>query len=129
METDTRDLLKQRINESLEELEELEDSAERKKKIEEIKILADVDVAYEKTENDRHTNNWKNEMEEQRLILDEKKLKTERARVGVDVGKTIFFGICGFGSGVASYFLGSFLQKDGKLEKFGEKLNDFMLRK
>ena len=129
METDTRDLLKKRINEGLEELKELEDSTERKKKVDEIKILADVDVAYEKSENDRHNNNWKNELDEQRLLIDEKKLKTDRARVGVDVGKTIFFGLLGISSSIGSYFLGSFLQKDGKLDKFGEKLNDFMMRK
>lgn len=129
METDTRDLLKKRINEDLEKLEELEDSAERRKKIDEIKILADVDNAYERNENDRHTNNWKNELEEEKLKLDEAKLKTDRARVGVDVGKTIFFGLLGVTSSIGSYFLGSFLQKDGKLDKFGEKLNDFMMRK
>lgn len=129
METDTRDLLKKRINEGLEKLEELEDSAERRKKIDEIKILADVDNAYERNENDRHTNNWKNELEEEKLKLDEAKLKTDRARVGVDVGKTIFFGLLGVTSSIGSYFLGSFLQKDGKLDKFGEKLNDFMMRK
>lgn len=129
METDTRDLLKKRINEDLEKLEELEDSAERRKKIDEIKILADVDNAYERNENDRHTNNWKNELEEEKLKLDEAKLKTDRARVGVDVGKTIFFGLLGITSSIGSYFLGSFLQKDGKLDKFGEKLNDFMMRK
>lgn len=129
METDTRDLLKKRINEGLEELENLDDAAERRKKIDEIKTLSDVDIAYEKSENDRHNNNWKNELDEQRLLIDEKKLKTDRARVGVDVGKTIFFGLLGISSSIGSYFLGSFLQKDGKLDKFGEKLNDFMMRK
>jgi len=129
METDTRDLLKKRINEGLEELENLDDTTERRKKIDEIKTLSDVDIAYEKSENDRHNNNWKNELDEQRLLIDEKKLKTDRARVGVDVGKTIFFGLLGISSSIGSYFLGSFLQKDGKLDRFGEKLNDFMMKK
>ena len=129
METDTRDLLKQRINEGLEELKGLEDSTERRKKVDEIKTLADVDVAYEKTENEKYSNNWKNELAEEQLKLDEKKMKTDRARVGVDAGKTILFGLLGLTSSIGSYFLGSFLQKDGKLERFGEKLNDFMMRK
>lgn len=129
METDTRDLLKKRINESLEELENLDDTTERRKKIDEIKMLSDVDIAYERNENDKYSNNWKNELEEEKLKLDEAKLKTDRARVGVDVGKTIFFGLLGISSSIGSYFLGSFLQKDGKLDRFGEKLNDFMMRK
>lgn len=129
MENDTRELLKERMNEGLEKLKDIEDSTERKKKVDEIKVLADIDVAYEKTEQDKYNNNWKNELDEEKLKLDQKKLKTEKARLGVDVGKTIFFGIVGIGSSIGSYFLGSFLQKDGKLDKFGERLNEFIMRK
>lgn len=129
MENDTRELLKERMNEGLEKLADIEDSAERKKKVDEIKVLADIDVAYEKAEQDKYNNNWKNELDEEKLKLDQKKLKTEKARLGVDVGKTIFFGIVGIGSSIGSYFLGTFLQKDNKLDKFGERLNDFIMRK
>lgn len=129
MENDTRELLKERMNEGLEKLKDIEDSTERKKKVDEIKVLADIDVAYEKTEQDKYNNNWKNELDEEKLKLDQKKLKTEKARLGVDVGKTIFFGIVGIGSSIGSYFLGTFLQKDNKLDKFGERLNDFIMRK
>lgn len=129
METDTRDLLKQRVNEGLEKLADIEDSTERKKKVDEIKILADIDNAYEQNEQTRLNNNWKNELDEQRLINEQKKLKAEKTRIGVDIGKTIFFGIVGIGSSIGSYFLGTFLQKDGKLDKFGERLNDFIMKK
>ena len=129
MENDTRELLKERMNEGLEKLKDIEDSTERKKKVDEIKVLADIDVAYEKSEQDKYNNNWKNELDEEKLKLDQKKLKTEKARLGVDVGKTIFFGIVGIGSSIGSYFLGTFLQKDGKLDKFGERLNEFIMRK
>lgn len=129
MENDTRELLKERMNEGLEKLKDIEDSTERKKKVDEIKVLADIDVAYEKTEQDKYNNNWKNELDEEKLKLDQKKLKTEKARLGVDVGKTIFFGILGVGSSIGSYFLGTFLQKDNKLDKFGERLNEFIMRK
>lgn len=128
METDTRDLLKKRVNEGLEKLADIEDSTERKKKVDEIKILADIDVAYEKNEQERHNDNWKNELDEQKLLLDQKKLKNEKARLGVDIGKTVFFGVLGVSSSIGSYFLGSFLQKDNKLDRFGEKLNDFMMK-
>ena len=129
MENDTRELLKERMNEGLEKLKDIEDSTERKKKVDEIKVLADIDVAYEKTEQDKYNNNWKNELSEEQLKLDQKKLKAEKARLGVDVGKTIFFGIVGIGSSIGSYFLGTFLQKDNKLDRFGERLNDFIMRK
>lgn len=129
MENDTRELLKERMNEGLEKLKDIEDSTERKKKVDEIKVLADIDVAYEKTEQDKYNNNWKNELDEEKLLLDQKKLKTEKARLGVDVGKTIFFGILGVGSSIGSYFLGTFLQKDNRLDKFGERLNEFIMRK
>lgn len=129
MENDTRELLKERMNEGLEKLADIEDSTERKKKVDEIKVLADIDVAYEKAEQDKYNNNWKNELSEEQLKLDQKKLKTEKARLGVDVGKTIFFGIVGIGSSIGSYFLGTFLQKDNKLDKFGERLNEFIMRK
>lgn len=129
MENDTRELLKERMNEGLEKLADIEDSGERKKKVDEIKVLADIDVAYEKAEQDKYNNNWRNELDEEKLKLDQKKLKTEKARLGVDVGKTIFFGIVGIGSSIGSYFLGTFLQKDNKLDKFGERLNDFIMRK
>lgn len=126
---ETRELLKERMNEGLEKLADIEDSTERKKKVDEIKVLADIDVAYEKAEQDKYNNNWKNELSEEQLKLDQKKLKTEKARLGVDVGKTIFFGIVGIGSSIGSYFLGTFLQKDNKLDRFGERLNDFIMRK
>lgn len=129
MENDTRELLKERMNEGLDKLKDIEDSTERKKKVDEIKVLADIDVAYEKAEQDKYNNNWKNELDEEKLKLDQKKLKAEKARIGVDVGKTIFFGIVGIGSSIGSYFLGTFLQKDNKLDKFGERLNDFIMRK
>lgn len=129
MENDTRELLKERMNEGLDKLKNIEDSTERKKKVDEIKVLADIDVAYEKAEQDKYNNNWKNELDEEKLKLDQKKLKAEKARIGVDVGKTIFFGIVGIGSSIGSYFLGTFLQKDNKLDKFGERLNDFIMRK
>lgn len=129
MENDTRELLKERMNEGLEKLADIEDSTERKKRVDEIKVLADIDVAYEKAEQDKYNNNWKNELDEEKLKLDQKKLKAEKARLGVDVGKTIFFGIVGIGSSIGSYFLGTFLQKDNKLDRFGEKLNDFIMRK
>ena len=129
MENETRELLKERMNEGLEKLKDIEDSTERKKKVDEIKVLADIDVAYEKTEQDKYNNNWKNELDEEKLKLDQKKLKTEKARLGVDVGKTIFFGFLGIGSSIGSYFLGTFLQKDNKLDKFGEKLNEFIMKK
>lgn len=129
MENDTRELLKERMNEGLKKLEDIEDSTERKKKVDEIKVLADIDVAYEKAEQDKYNNNWKNELSEEQLKLDQKKLKAEKARLGVDVGKTIFFGIVGIGSSIGSYFLGTFLQKDNKLDRFGERLNDFIMRK
>ena len=129
MENDTRELLKERMNEGLEKLADIEDSTERKKKVDEIKVLADIDVAYEKAEQDKYNNNWKNELSEEQLKLDQKKLKAEKARLGVDVGKTIFFGIVGIGSSIGSYFLGTFLQKDNKLDRFGERLNDFIMMK
>ena len=129
MENDTRELLKERMNEGLDKLKDIKDSTERKKKVDEIKVLADIDVAYEKAEQDKYNNNWKNELDEEKLKLDQKKLKAEKARLGVDVGKTIFFGIVGIGSSIGSYFLGTFLQKDNKLDKFGERLNDFIMRK
>ena len=129
MENDTRELLKERMNEGLDKLKDIEDSTERKKKVDEIKVLADIDVAYEKAEQDKYNNKWKNELDEEKLKLDQKKLKAEKARLGVDVGKTIFFGIVGIGSSIGSYFLGTFLQKDNKLDKFGERLNDFIMRK
>lgn len=126
---DTRELLKERMNEGLEKLKDIEDTAERKKKVDEIKVLADIDVAYEKTEQDKYNNNWTNELNEERLKLDQKKLKTEKGRLWVDVGKTFFFGIVGIGSSIGSYFLGSFLQRDGKLDRFGERLNEFIMKK
>lgn len=125
---DTRELLKKRMNEGLEKLEDIEDSTERKKKVDEIKVLADIDVAYEKTEQEKYNNNWTNELNEERLKLDQKKLKNEKGRLWVDVGKTFFFGFVGIGSSIGSYFLGSFLQKDNKLDRFGERLNDFMMK-
>lgn len=126
---ETRDLLKKRINENLEGLADLDDAAKRKQKIDETKILADIDVAYEKTEQDKYNNNWKNELDEEKLKLDQKKLKVEKTRVGVDIGKTFFFGTLGICSSVGSYLLGAFLQKDNRLERFGEKLNEFIVRK
>ena len=123
---DTRELLKEIINEELADLKEIEDAAEQKKKVDTVKILADIDLAYEKSEQDKYNNNWSNELKEEQLKLDEKKLKNERARIGVDIGKTLFFGTLGLVSSVGSYFLGSYLQKDNKLDRFGEKLQDLV---
>lgn len=124
----TRDILKKRLNEGLEELADIDDSAERKKKVDEVKTLADIDIAYEGLEQEKDNNEKKNNLDEEKLKLDQKKLKVEKARIGTDVGKTLFFGILGVGSSVGSYFLGSFLQNDKKLERFGERLNDLIIK-
>lgn len=126
METNTKDLLNQAITEALEKLNKTEDPAERKKIIDEIKDLTGVDISYEKIEQDRLNNNWKNELDEQKLVVEEKKLKNDKARLGVDVGKTLLYGILGVGSSIGGYFLGTWMQRDPKFERMGEKLLDFM---
>ena len=124
----TRELLQERMNEGLEKLKDIEDSTERKKKVDEIKVLADIDVAYDKSEQDKANDAKTNQLNEERLKLDQKRLKTEKGRLWADIGKTLFFGVVGVGSSIGSYFLGSFLQKDNKLDRFGERLTDFMAR-
>lgn len=129
-EMSTLDLLEQREREGYEELGRLKyDDPLRGKVLNEVKTYSDIRIAFESQEQTRLNNNAKNDIEEQKLVIESEKIRNEKKRIGADVGKAVLYFVGGFSSMVGSYMLGEWFQKDSSMHRFGERLYDMITRK
>lgn len=126
----TWELMEEREKEIYVELGKLKfDDPKRQKLMAEAKSLADIKNAYETTENNRLNNNARNDIEEQKLVIEEAKLRNDKRRIGVDIARIIVYTIAGFGLNVASYTMDSWFQKDSRMQKFAERVHDMLTKK
>ena len=129
-EVSAMDLLEQREKEAYEELGRLKhDDPNRKNLLSEVKIYSDIRVANNETEQARLNNNAKNDLEEERLIIEKQKLKNDKARIRWDFGKGVLYFLAGMTSGVSSYMLDSWFQNYKPLTRFQERLHDMITKK
>ena len=126
----TSELMDAREKELYLELGKLEfDDPKRQKLIQEAKTIADIKNAYESTENARLNNNAKNSIEEEKLVIEAGRLKNERRRNVVEIVKIGLYVVAGVGINFASYALDPWLQRDNRMQRFGERVHDLLTRK
>lgn len=129
-ENDVRDLSEARLKEAYEELGKLNYSDDQRRKVlDEVKILADIDSQMAQNEEQRLNNNAKNSIEEEKLVIEKMKLENDRARMKFDIGKVFVYTLGGIGMQFSSYLLDTWFQKIPACQRFSEKLHDMIVRK
>ena len=117
-----------KLYEELAELDPIKDPnyAEGLKKA---KIYSEIHSAYDQNETTRLNNNARNDIDEEKLRIEEAKVQNEKAKIKVDgwkAGMYVFFGaVFGFGG----YFLDPILQNNKSFQKLQDKCMDFVNRR
>lgn len=129
-EMSTMELLEQREHEVYEELGRLNfGDPERGKLLNEAKMYSDIRNAADQTEMTRLNNNAKNDIEERKLDIEAEKAKNDRRRMRTELAKAGIFMLGGLSSSFLSYGMDEWFQKYQPLQRFSEKLHDFIVRK
>lgn len=129
-EETTMELLEQREREAYKELGQMSfDDPNRGKVVSEAKTLAELRAKFEESENTRLNNNARNDIDEQRIRLDEEKLKNEKARTRFDVWKVLIYVAAGFGMNVSSYMFDEWFQDYKPLGRFKDRVHDLIIKK
>jgi hypothetical protein len=103
---DNLELYEIREKEILEELGRLNmDDPKREKLWKELDTNARIRKAYSDSEQERLNNNAKNDIEEAKLVIEEKKLENDKNRTKTSVIQTILYILAGVGSYCASYHM------------------------
>lgn len=129
-EKSTMDLLEETERAAYEELKKLNfDDPNRKNVLNEAKTCAELRMTYEQNENTRLNNNAKNDLDEQRLVIEAEKVKNDKNRVRVDFTKGMLYFVGGIFSGFSSYMMSDWFQDYKPLTRFSEKMHDLLVRK
>ena len=100
------DLYREREREILEQLGRMkEDDPARKPLVEELSKVSSIIVAYEQTDQTRLNNNAQNDINEQRLIIDEKKIVQEDKRIRLGLFQGGLYTLVGAGLAYWSYHM------------------------
>ena len=128
--SNVRDLIEEREREALEELGRLKtDDPNRGKVLAEVKTIAEIRNSYDQTELTRLNNNAKNSIEEEKLVVEQQKVKNDTKRIRAELGKAAMFIAGGFIGNFGSYLLDTCFQKFTPLQRFADKLHEFSMRK
>lgn len=126
----TRELMESVEKEVYIELKKLPlDDPKREKLLKEAKQHSDIRLAEDEAEQSRLQDHARNDIEEARLLIDQQKVENDKARNRIDIGKIIIYLLAGIGVNLASYLLDPWFQKDNRMQKFGEKIHDFLVRR
>lgn len=126
-----QDLLEKREKEVYLELGKVGMNDEKRRQLmSEAKTFAEIRNANDQAENTRLNNNARNDIEEQKLLVEQERCKVEKQKIGVDAAK-IFVGVLsGLGMTMLSYNMDTLFTKDNKMQKFCEKVHEMLtLRK
>lgn len=126
----TRELIEKQENEAWEELGKLKfDDPNRGKVLAEAKAIAEVRNSFDQTELNRLNNNERNSIEEEKLVIEQQKVKNDTKRIRAELGKAAMFIAGGFIGNFGSYLLDTCFQKFTPLQRFADKLHEFSMRK
>lgn len=107
MPTDMMDnmkLLEEVEKNGLQQLNRMEyNDPNRGKVLDEIEKVSKIRNAYDQTELTRLNNNARNDQEEAKIAIDEKKVENERRKTNLDFGKAVLYFVAGFGGGWLSF--------------------------
>ena len=122
-EMDIVELAEKRMNELYEKLDRMSlDDPNRKSIVDEIGDHARIVNDYENRDLKRLDNNAKNDIEEQRIIIDSDRNLIERAKVRTDRMKLFAYIIGGIGTGMMSYNMDKIKISAKPLSKFKDDL-------
>ena len=128
-EKDNLELYETREHELLEELGRCKfDDVKRSSIVKELDTIAKIRSNYESNEQTRLNNNRRNDIEEDKLKVEEAKLANDKLRTKVTVGQTIMFLIASIGAGVMSYNMDETKQAYKKVQKVGDDLINLIRR-
>ena len=126
----TEELLKEREREALIELGKRKPEDEKRSKIlAEAKTLSEIRLAYDGAERARTQEQAKNDLEDRKLEIEREKIQTERKKARWDAAKAFLYLFGGLTTGLGSYMLDPWFQKDQRFQRFGERLHDMIMRR
>lgn len=129
-EKDTMELLDECERSVYEELLKLDVTDPNYEKVQKsAKTFADIKVNYAETEQNRLNSYAKNEQDDRRLVIEEKKVQVDKSRVRMDGVKAGLYFFGGIATGLGGFFLEPIFQKSKTLEKFSEKLIELNSRR
>ena len=125
-ETNVRDLIEQRLKEATEELGRLDpnDTAKRKAKVDEITALTDNLNGLDQAAETRNNNNKKNDNDEDRLKIDNERLKLEKRKLVFNIVLGVLTPLTSFGLYTWSYLVGENMQGDKPMQRAADKIHD-----
>ncbi len=127
MDENNLDLYEKREHEVLEQLGRTEhDDPNRKNLVNELTALSSIRVSYEQTEQTRLNNNARNDIDEEKLRIEQGKLENEKERNKALVAQSLLSLLVGIGLTMKSYHMDErgYPYKDLKVQ--GMKLIDRM---
>lgn len=123
-------LLEEVEKEGLEELKRRNyDDPARKSIMAEVKTCSDIRVANAQVELDRVNNNAKNSIEEERIMIEREKVKTDRKRGRTEIAKAIIYFVGGAAMHITSYFMEAAFQRYPQMSRFADQLHDMVVKK
>ena len=123
----TRELIETRLKEACVELGKMEPHDPKRKE-----VLAEIDtlnkslMSYDQTENDRLATNAKNDLDQQRINVEIEKVRNDGRKIKLGWGQVIIGVLAGLGINTWSYLMAEYAQPDKPMQKFGEKMYEFM---
>lgn len=105
------------------------DDPNREKLLKEAKMYADMRIAYATEEETRLNNHARNDIDEEKLVIEHQKLDNEKKRMRFDLGKAAMYLFGGFASSFSSYMMAEWFQDYKPLTRFSEKVHDCLIRK
>ena len=124
-EKDNLELYEEREREILEQLAKMDlDDPKREKLERELETLSKIINSYKQTELTRLNNNMQNDIKEEQLVIDARKVETEEKKVKAGWGQTILCVGGSIGLTGLSYFLDTLI---GPVAKKGERLAEKLL--
>ena len=127
MGEDTRELVKKRLDEGLEELGKLgAHDAKRTAKLAEIKTLAETMTKMDEAENERINNNMKNSVEEAKVKNDLLKIEVEQKKVKLTWWQVVIAVGVTFGAETWGFILNENMQPERRLEKLAGRCTEIV---
>lgn len=86
------------------------------------KVISDIRCSENSTDNNRLNNNARNDVEEQKLLIEERRLRAEKWKALIEFGKITGYGILGYFCIRRSYTMSEISAPFRDMKKFGEDL-------
>lgn len=105
------------------------DDPKRQKLMNEAKTFSEIRIANEQSENNRLNNNARNDIEEQKLVIENERIKVDKRRTAVDIAKIVVYTVAGIAINITSYMMDPWFQKDSRMQRFGERIHDMLTKR